>query len=177
MYKSSLVEGGGIRKAEKSSFRDVSVETVKPKNIELRPGELGTQDNSHEWKYLGDYKKGVLLIVRYPGAPYLPDQQLNFLTSVLTACKLGLADVAILNLSNAPEAAYKAISDHFISRVTVLFGITPGEFAMPVNFPEFQVQAFNNCTFLHTPILEELEADKILKSKLWVCLRRIFELP
>jgi len=45
---------------------------------------------------------------------------------------------------------------------------------MPLSFPEFQVQAFNNCIFLHTPVLEVLETDKVLKSKLWVCLKRMF---
>jgi hypothetical protein len=56
----------------------------------------------------------------------------------------------------------------------ILLGLTPEEFEMPLNFPEFQVQPFNNCTFLHAPMLEVLEADKVLKSKLWVCLKKMF---
>ena len=116
------------------------------------------------------------MIVRYPTATYLPDEQLNFLTSILAACKLSLGDVAIVNILNAPPAFYKGAMEKFRSTTTILFGITPQEFEMPVNFPEFQVQRFNNCTFLHTPGLESLEADKVLKSKLWVCLRRMFSL-
>jgi len=129
------------------------------------------------WKYLGEYKKTILLVVRYPTATYIPDEQLNFLTSVLGACKLSLGDIAILNLTNAPSVLHKDIQNKFKSSVTILFGLTPEELEMPVNFPEFQVQAFNNCTFLHTPTLEKLETDKILKSKLWVCLRKMFNLP
>lgn len=167
MYKESLVEDAELHQKLKTPFIKAEADLDKLKRNESK---------HRDWDYLGEYKKSVLLIVRYPNATCLPDVQLNFLASMLTACKLGLVDVAILNISTAPSNHYKTIYDQFKSRVMILFGITPEEFAMPVNFPEFQVQAFNNCTFLHTPILEALESDKVLKSKLWVCLRRIFDL-
>ena len=129
-----------------------------------------------EWRMLGRQKKNILIVVRYPDNEYMPDDQLNFLVSVLGACRLSLDDVGIVNSSNAPSAFYKAMMEKFASTTTLLFGLTPQEFEMPVNFPEFQVQNFNNCTFLHAPVLERLETDKILKSKLWVSLRKIFNL-
>jgi len=167
MYKDSLIEDTELNQKLKATYIESEGATVKP---------IKNESHHKSWNYLGEYKKSVLMIIRYQNIAYLPDAQMNFLTSVLGACKLGLADVAILNISNTPSNQYKTIYDQFKSSVIVLFGITPEEFAMPVNFPEFQVQAFNNCTFLHTPVLENLESDKILKSKLWVCLRRIFGL-
>jgi hypothetical protein len=125
-------------------------------------------------KYLGEHKKNILIIVRYADVPHLPNEQLNFLTSVLSACKLNLGDVAILNIANSPLTSHKDLLEKFKSNFIILFGLTPEEFEMPLSFPEFQVQPFNNCTFLHTPVLEVLEADKVLKSKLWVCLRKMF---
>jgi len=119
--------------------------------------------NAPNWKYLGEYKKNILIIVHYNGLPYLPEEQLNFLSSVLGACRLNLGDVAILNTANDPLASYKSIQEKFKSSFTILFGLTPEEFEMPLSFPEFQVQPFNNCTFLHTPVLETLEGDKVLK--------------
>lgn len=139
----------------------------------LEPTLTAEKTKSREWRYLGDYKKGILIIVRYNNEPYLPDQQLNFLASVLNACKLNLGDVAILNIAHGPFS-HKDLREKFKSRFTILFGLTPEEFEMPLSFPEFQVQAFNNCTFLHTPVIEALEADKVLKSKLWVCLKKMF---
>jgi len=172
LYRDSLVAEVQTR----TEFVVSEVGRVEPEKIDSEKSRA-PRSNQAGWNYLGEYKKSVLLVVRYPNTAHLPDQQLSFLTTILTACKLGLGDVAILNISNAPAVDYKSISDQFRSRVTALFGITPPEFAMPVDFPAFQVQAFNNCTFLHTPILEELEADRVLKSKLWVCLRRMFDLP
>ena len=171
MYRNSLIEANETQKTRKKAVGESpTINAVVNKNDVLTKDPMAIG-----WKYLGEYKKNILLVVRYPTATYIPDEQLNFLTSVLGACKLSLGDIAILNLTNAPSVLHKDIQNKFKSSVTILFGLTPEELEMPVNFPEFQVQAFNNCTFLHTPTLEKLETDKVLKSKLWVCLRKIFD--
>ena len=162
MYRTSLVE---------------TKENVGPKEknpVQVVKQADATDTKAVTWRYLGEYKKGILIIVRYSDVPYLPNAQLNFLTSVLTACKLNVGDVAIFNVANGPSTFYKDLQEKFKSNFTILLGLTPEEFEMPLSFPEFQVQAFNNCTFLHTPVLEVLETDKVLKSKLWVCLKKMF---
>jgi hypothetical protein len=168
LYRNSLVQTTEGSEPREKAFNQSPTQIAKPKRV---------NSPINEWKYLGENKKDILLVVRYSNAPHLPDEQLNFLISILGACKLSVADVAILNIANTPADTYDGVWQQFKSRIMVLFGMSPTEFAMPVNFPEFQVQALNNCTFLHTPLLEELERDKVLKSKLWVCLRRIFNLP
>ena len=164
LYKNSLVE---IEKMKEADEKPLSSSKGKKQSKEI---------STPAWNFLGKNQKDVLLIVRYPDTTHLPDEQLNFITGALTACKLGLADVAILNISHTPSGKYKEIYNEFKSKVTILFGVTPAEFEMPVDFPEFQVQAFNNCTYLHSPELSKLEADKVLKSKFWVCLRRLFDI-
>jgi hypothetical protein len=47
---------------------------------------------------------------------------------------------------------------------------------LPLNFPHYQIQPFANCSFLYTPSLSEVETDKVQKSKLWVALRRLFNI-
>lgn len=162
MYRTSLVEANENLRPEEQTYAPAAIETV------------AKDTNAVSWKYLGEFKKNILIVVRYNGVPYLPDEQLNFLTSVLSACKLNLADVAIFNTANAPSALYKELQEKFKSNFTILLGLTPEEFEMPLSFPEFQVQSFNNCTFLYAPVLEVLETDKVLKSKLWVCLKKMF---
>jgi len=137
-----------------------------------------SRDNADagKWHFVGDFAKNILLIVRYEGVSALTDHQMHFLSSLLAACKLSLRDVAILNIATVAQGHYKNVQDRFKSSVTILFGVTPKEFEMPLDFPEFQVQAFDGCRFLHAGTLENLERDKVLKSKLWVSLRRIFDL-
>ena len=165
MYKNSLVE---IEESENNTEKIFT----KPLHTDNEVSKKDPVDLV--WKYLGDYKKNILLIVNYANAVHLPEEQLNFIISFLGACKLSLADVAILNIAGTPSAIHKDLQRKFASKVTVLFGLTPADLSMPVNFPEFQVQPFSETIFLHTPALEELERDLVLKSKLWVCLRKIF---
>ncbi len=159
MYRTSLVE---------------TKEAIGRKEKKQAPAALETDAKVTTWKYLGEFKKNILIVVRYKNVPYLPNEQLNFLTSVLSACKLDLGDVAIFNAANGPSNLNKDLQEKFKSNFTILLGLTPEDLEMPLSFPEFQVQSFNNCIFLHTPVLEVLEADKVLKSKLWVCLKKMF---
>ena len=157
LYKKSLVEP--IKKSE-SVYKPV----------------LDTEFNysNSSWKYLGVNNKNILIVVSTNEAIYLPDPELTFLTGILGACKLSLADVAIVNLNNHSNASYKELVSFFKSKIVFLFDVEPVAFGLPVNFPHYQVQAFVNTSFLFSPSLKELENDKLKKSKLWVCLRRLF---
>lgn len=158
LYPSLLVEPG---------------ETPAPKSS---ASETPRIEEKTTWKWLGENKKNILVAVQYEDAVHIPDTDLAFLTSMLTACKLSLADVAIVNLKQQPDNGYKLVTEQFQSRVALLFDIEPASFGLPMNFPHFQIQPFANCSFLYAPALKELESDKVQKSKLWVALRRLFNI-
>jgi len=168
LYRTSLVETNDSLQPGKKK------RPLPPSKNSIEADRSAREPKSPTWKYLGDYKKNILFIVRYHDVPHLPNEQLNFLTSVLSACKLNLADVAILNMANAPSSLYKEVQEKFKSNFIILLGLAPETLEMPLSFPEFQVQLFNNCTFLYTPVLEVLETDRVLKSKLWICLKKMF---
>ncbi len=128
------------------------------------------------WKYLGNNQKHVLIIVQTMDAVHLPDSELSFLTGILSACKLSMADVAILNRQNHPAALYKELVEGFNSKVVILFGLEPAVIDLPLSFPQYQVQPFIGTSYLHAPPLNELENNKEEKMKLWMSLKRIFEI-
>lgn len=130
--------------------------------------------NEVTWKYLGNNEKNVLIIVKYNDAVHLPDEQLGFLSKLLSACKMNMGDVVIVNFDQNPYMTYKTANNHFKSKTVLLFEVEPPSFGLPLNFPHFQVQSFSGQTYLYAPSLDELEENELLKSKLWVCLRRIF---
>jgi len=151
----------------------------QPQSIQPAVAEITTETESikqSNWKYLGSNQKNILIIVNYDNAVHLPDEELNFLTTMLAACKLSLGDVAIVNKYNYKETSYKDFLAEFKSKVVFLFGVEPFVFKLPVSFPYFQVQTVASCTFLYTPALEEQRKDALLKSKLWVSLRSIFSI-
>jgi len=53
-------------------------------------------------KFLGSNRRHITVLVHAPGAPFLPDDQLAFLTRILEACRMTLADVAIVNNAAIP---------------------------------------------------------------------------
>lgn len=129
-----------------------------------------------EWKSLGNNQQQILIVVDYANLGFLPDNDLNLLTNMLSACKLGLGDVAIINLQQYTGVEGKTITTHFKSKRVLLFGIDPISFGLPVNFPLFQVQAVANTVYLYSPALDTIIDDKLAKSKLWVCLQKVFGL-
>lgn len=128
---------------------------------------------SKPFRYLGNNQKNILVVVSHEGVPYLPDGELSFLTNVLAACKLSIADIAIVNNHNVEQDNLQNIIDTEAKNV-LLFGLEPLKIGLPINFPPFQLQQFNKRTYLHAPVLSQIESDKGLKSKLWTSLKSMF---
>lgn len=158
LYRSSLINDGNISLPAKEP------KETEEKIIEQQPS----------WKQLGNNEKNILIVVSYNDTTHLPDEELSFLTNILSACKLTLGDVSIVNINNYSNHIYKDFTDHFKSRIILLFGVEPTSFGLPIDFPHFQVQSFSNLTFLYSPAMEERHQDQLFKSKLWVSLRRVF---
>jgi hypothetical protein len=166
MYQSSLID----------SNETVVTETAVTEVSKKEKIEVVDTISTQQWKSLGSNNKNVLIILNTTEAVHLPDNELTFLTGILGACKLNLADVAIVNLNNHPEASYKELASFFKSKIVFLFDTEPAAFGLPMSFPHYQIQAFAGSSFLYSPSLKELENDRVEKSKLWVCLKRLFNL-
>jgi hypothetical protein len=146
LYPDSLVETGSVPTSEKTDVR-----------------------------FLGSNHKNIVVIVRHEDVPVLPDEELNFLTSILAACKLGLIDIALVNAASTNENGLQSLITDAAKSV-LLFGTDPLSIGLPINFPPFQLQQFDQRTYLYSPSLRELEQDKGLKSKLWTSLKNLFSI-
>ena len=127
-------------------------------------------------KFLGKNAKHIVLLVSNDTAPFLPDDELSFLTNILSACKLSQADVAIVNVHSIDKEEVESLIEPLAPKHVLLFGITPLSIDLPINFPQFQLQAFNKRTYLYSPDLKTLENNKDLKLKLWNNLKTLFGL-
>lgn len=124
--------------------------------------------------YLGNNLQRVVIASSYPDAVFIPEDSLEFLTTILTACKLSLADVAILNLHGIEADAAREQIQGLQAEKLLLFGIGPAEAGLPVRFPHFQKQSVNNLVCLSSPSLEEIRQDRDTKARLWASLKIIF---
>lgn len=126
--------------------------------------------------FLGDNLKNILLIIHEENAPYLPDNDMDFLAGILNACKLSLADTALTNIHKNPAVTYSLLIQQFKPKIILCFGINLSSLEFPLSFPEYQVQQYNNQLYLAAPSLTKLAADKQEKLQLWSCLKKIFSL-
>ena len=156
------------------NLENTPVSSEKPSLIK----EIALTDESNEKKFrvLGNNNRNILIILQYPDISFLPDHDLQFLSNILGACKLSLNDVAILNINNYPQISYKQLIPYFKSKVAILFGVTPVSIGLPLNFPDFQIQAFDGTSYLLSPSLHGMEDDKETKSRLWTSLKRLFNI-
>ena len=158
LYKHSLVIVDGEAKPEKPETPQAK---AKPET---------------QW-YLGSNLQKITLIVSEKEAVYLDDISLQFLTTILGACKLNLGDVAIVNYHNEP-VTYAFLKEKLSPAFLILFGITAKQIKIPFTVPDYQVQKYDNCHFLLTPPLEKMlgnsQEAKLEKSKLWLCLKKMF---
>jgi hypothetical protein len=131
------------------------------------------------YRYLGSNKRNIAILVDSPGTPFLPDEQLAFLTKMLEACKLNIGDVAIVNQAGMPVKV-SALKAQLSPSILLMFGPDPTDIELPLHFPMFKMQTYDRCTYLSAPPLEEIvratDEGKLLKSKLWVCLKALFQL-
>jgi hypothetical protein len=166
----------------KQATSEVGVLTPKPIDAHAAPAdnELQNTVTAPVAEYgntpsLGGNKKGVLILVSSEKAPFLPDAELEFLTTILGACKLSIADVAIVNLQRYPQA-YTELVKQFQSKQVLLFGVTPQQIDLPFHFPHAQLQNFDQRTYLSSFPLGAIALDRELKTQLWGCLKSMFGL-
>lgn len=157
-------------------------------NIQLKPNMLAdlysqtlvqtsttSVPESKQPKYLGNNQKNILVVVRHEKIPFLPDFELNFLANILSACKLSMADIGIVNQEHSDETELKKLIQSE-AKTVFLFGVEPLSIGLPINFPPFQIQHFDKRTYVHAPSLTEIENDKGLKTKLWNALKTLFQI-
>ncbi|MBL0882363.1 MAG: hypothetical protein IBJ16_03265 [Chitinophagaceae bacterium] len=130
-------------------------------------------------EFLGNNGKKITILLSDQEAVFVNDQALQFLSNILTACKLNIGDVAIVNLANN-QLSYPAIKQWLTPKYIILFDVEATSIQMPFRLPFFQVQAYDQCSILFAPALHMMMGDsreaKLEKSKLWLSLKNMFNL-
>ncbi|CAN5256933.1 hypothetical protein BH09BAC2_BH09BAC2_00370 [soil metagenome] len=123
--------------------------------------------------YLGGNEQNILIVSADKVQPYLNDDDLLLLTKILEACKLTLADVAIVN-SESKDIVLQEVIPSITCKVVILFGIDPGKLNLPFRIPHFQIQQHNGKQYIIAPALHELAENKELKTQLWRSFQKLF---
>lgn len=158
---------------------DGVAQSAMPNTAPASDSLTGPETSGSRIKFLGGNKKRIAFIVNCATDVYLPDAHLDWLKKMLEACHLNLGDVAIANIARN-SFSINDIKQELFSTTVILLGTEPAAIQLPLNFPHFNLQQHDNIVFLATPSPDQLNRStteaKLLKSKLWVCLQKLFKL-
>lgn len=120
-----------------------------------------------------DEIKDVLIILSEPKAGPIGARSSEITGKILVACKWRMEDTSFINVNGAP-VTWATIKEGGTPRICILFGTDATAIDLPVIFPEFRIQQFDGTKFLQCPSPEQVESDRLLKSKLWLCMKELF---
>jgi hypothetical protein len=151
--------------------------TPPPAKPTAAPQPATTPASPAALTWLGRFEKKVLVIVHEPEAVHCSEEQLGFLTKILAAVGLGMADVAIVNAARH-QLAYPALKAQLPASSAIYFGLEPFSVGVPMRIPYFQVQQWDSCQFLYAPALPDLNGNSPAqveqKKLLWAALKKMF---
>lgn len=142
--------------------------------------DVGTVPNNPEkqW-YLGNNGKKITVLIKEAEVAFINDLHLQFLSNILSACKLNLGDIALVNHRNT-ALVYHELKQKIQPKFIIAFDLQTKEIQLPFTIPNYQVQVHDNCKFLFAASLTTMEGDsqeaKLEKSKLWASLKNMFQL-
>ncbi len=170
LYKNTLVITGD----EADLQRKPSVQVTQ--NQLLPPPET-VQAAQKKW-FLGDNKKGIVIVLNDTEAVHINDEWLNTLTKLLGGLKVDMGDIAIVNTHNHP-ITFIEIKEQLQARHVIVFGISMQQLKLPFTIPDYRLQSYAACTIVTAPAITLVAAEKTTESikaekrKLWATLQRV----
>ncbi len=170
LYKDLLVlpEGTVMQAAQ------LNLQGTTKNEPEKKPGTQKTDKKI----WLGDNKQNIAILVNDDAAAFINDEWLKILSKLLSACKLTLADVVIINY-HQHNYSFTQLKKELQPQYIFMFDVSEQQLQLPFTVPHYQLQQYDGCAFLIAPAvtLSAIKDDASIKDekrKLWDCLKKIF---
>ncbi len=130
-------------------------------------------------KYLGEHLKQVTIIVKDELAVYLNENDLTLLSSILSACKLTLADIALINVAQQKLSLHE-ILNVLPSKLVMIFDVTSTTLKIKLPTTLYKSIQLGDTYLLFSNSLSLMQGGdqsaKLEKGKLWTILKSLFQL-
>lgn len=136
-------------------------------------------EDANEIKYLGEHLKQVTIIVKDELAVYLNENDLTLLSSILNACKLTLADIALVNIAQQKLGLHEIL--HVLpSKLVMIFDVNSTTLKIKLPTTLYKSIQLGDTYLLFCNSLSLMQGGdasaKIEKGKLWAILKQLFQL-
>lgn len=149
-------------------YKNVLIDLTAP------PQKKKKDSNTDSTPFLGANMQNITVVVNEGNDVFLPEKDMTLLTSIIGACDLSMADIAIVNFAKNKLLDYDKMITQFKPQCCVLFGVSPSDLNFPFQFPMYQLQKYDTRSFLYSAPLSEVAKDVEQKKKLWNCLQKYF---
>jgi len=130
-------------------------------------------------KYLGEHLKQVTIIVKDELAVYLNENDLTLLSSILSACKLTLADIALINVAQQKLSLHE-ILNVLPSKLVMIFDVSSTILKIKLPTTLYKSIQLGDTYLLFSNSLSLMQGGdqsaKLEKGKLWAILKSLFQL-
>jgi hypothetical protein len=170
LYKDSLVVVEDISLENKATVEQ-TIETKKEKVKEVKwEGPI---------KSLGEHNKKITVIVNDPNSVHLNEMDFILLTSILNACRLTIADIALINIGKQPVGLHQILQE-LPSTLVLSFAVDATQLKVKLPSTLYKVTQLGETHILCSNALSTMQGTgveaKQEKAKLWTVLKKIFEL-
>ncbi|MEP6583113.1 MAG: hypothetical protein ABJA90_02550 [Ginsengibacter sp.] len=145
-------------------------------DLKAKPGQNNSLGKEKSIDFLGGNGKNIAFILSDPHHKFLNDNELKFLSGLISACDITMADIAIVNFAHYKDLDYKNVISALASKKILCFGVLATDLNLPFAIPDFQVQLFNEVQYIFCPNFEHLQKNISSKKQLWASLQKIFKI-
>jgi hypothetical protein len=124
------------------------------------------------FKFLGGNERKILILVNDPENLHLGDSELAFLNNVLSACKLHLGDVALVNWAQNTQIDFQLLFDFFEPQLMLSFDVD----IMNIAPKKYELCKIKNIDCLFSSSLKNIAINTEEKKSLWNTLKSYFKI-
>ncbi|MFT3845072.1 MAG: hypothetical protein QM725_08470 [Lacibacter sp.] len=121
----------------------------------------------------GKNKKHFVWVVDEPGYPFLNDADFQFTGDVISACKMNMDDIALVNIANT-HVSFAELTEQLQPKYLIIS--TQISDWIPVATVHYETEQVNGIQLYVTEPVSALRNDKVKKSKLWLALKQMLGL-
>ncbi len=127
--------------------------------------------------FLGKNHKRISFLVYCHEFEFLPEDQIVFLHKMLSACKLSLDDITVINTARV-SLTLDDLRQRWQPTTIFLWGIRPDSLNPGTDLPDFTISTIDGISIIQVPTPDILIGNDAtgqdLKQRLWTCLKKLF---
>ena len=157
----------------------IAAKAIVEAEIHTKPDPIKIDEWKGPIKSLGEHLKKITVIVHDPNSVHLNEMDFILLTSILNACRLTIADVALINLGKQPVGLHQILQE-YPSTLLLSFAVDATQLKVKLPNTLYKLTQLGETHILFSNALSTMQGTGIEakqeKAKLWTVLKKIFEL-